>query len=109
MRVVSDHRRSQRRKNRLLDGFKRMLPNNVATPYENAAHAEAGRVLLSALDALGEEQRATFVMADLEDMSAPEIADVMNVNLNTVYSRLRSARQSVAAHMQRLRGERDGE
>jgi RNA polymerase sigma-70 factor (ECF subfamily) len=109
MRVVSDHRRSRRRKNRLLDGIQRMIPRAVTTPYEHAAHAEAGRSLLRALDALGEEQRATFVMADLEDMSAPEIASVLDVNLNTVYSRLRAARRAVASQMEPLRREVDGE
>lgn len=105
LRVVSDHRRSQRRKNRLLDGIKRMLPKSVATPYERAAHAEDGRALLSALEALSEEQRVAYVMADLEDMSAPEIASLLDLNVNTVYSRLRSARRAVALHLQRLREE----
>jgi RNA polymerase sigma-70 factor (ECF subfamily) len=45
---------------------------------------------------LTEEQRATFVMADLTELSAPEIAAVLDANLNTVYSRLRSARQTVS-------------
>jgi RNA polymerase sigma-70 factor (ECF subfamily) len=33
-----------------------------------------------------------FVLAELEQMSAPEIATLLGVPLNTVYSRLRLAR-----------------
>lgn len=96
LRVVRDHRRSRRRKTRLLDSVKRMLTGTAPTPYDHAAHAERGRVLLSALDTLPDEQREVFVMADLEELSAPEIASVLNVNLNTVYSRLRTARRELA-------------
>jgi RNA polymerase sigma-70 factor (ECF subfamily) len=34
----------------------------------------------------------TFVMAELEDLSVPEIAARLHANVNTTYSRLRSAR-----------------
>ena len=100
LRVISDHRRARRRRSRLLDSVTRMFSPGVSTPFDHAAHAEGGRALLAALDTLSDEQRATFVMADLEEMSAPEIAAVLNVNLNTVYSRLRSARQAVSRRLQ---------
>jgi RNA polymerase sigma-70 factor (ECF subfamily) len=105
MRVVSDHRRSRRRKQRLLDVVQRLIPVAVATPYDQVAHAADGRSLLRALDALGEEQRATFIMADLEGMTVPEIAAVLNVNLNTVYSRLRAARRDVNRRLEGVRRE----
>jgi RNA polymerase sigma-70 factor (ECF subfamily) len=96
LRVVSDHRRSRRRKTRLLDCVQRMFTGTVATPFDQTAHAERGRALMTALDSLNDDQRAVFVMADLEELSAPEIASVLKLNLNTVYSRLRSARREVA-------------
>jgi RNA polymerase sigma-70 factor (ECF subfamily) len=105
MRVVSDHRRSRRRKSRLLEGVKHSPPNNIATPYDQTAHKEQSKSLLQALDALNEAQRATFVMADLEDLSVPEIADVLKVNMNTVYSRLRAARREVSRQLERARRE----
>lgn len=101
LRVVSDHRRSRRRKTRLLDSVKRMFNGPVATPFDHTAHAERGRALMLALEQLSDEQRAVFVMADLEELSAPEIAQVLSVNLNTVYSRLRSARREVATCLAR--------
>jgi RNA polymerase sigma-70 factor, ECF subfamily len=33
-----------------------------------------------------------FVLAEIEGMTAPEIAAALHINVNTVYSRLRAAR-----------------
>jgi RNA polymerase sigma-70 factor, ECF subfamily len=41
---------------------------------------------------LDEDQRAVFMLAEIEGHTAPEIADMLSVKLNTVYSRLRLAR-----------------
>lgn len=46
-----------------------------------------------ALATLDDTKREVFVFACVEGMSAPEIADVIGVPLNTVYSRLRVAKQ----------------
>ncbi len=46
-----------------------------------------------ALSALDDSKREVFVLACIEGMSAPEIADVTGVPVNTVYSRLRVAKQ----------------
>jgi RNA polymerase sigma-70 factor (ECF subfamily) len=39
-----------------------------------------------------DERREVFVLAELEEMSVPDIADAVGANVNTVYSRLRAAR-----------------
>jgi RNA polymerase sigma-70 factor (ECF subfamily) len=39
------------------------------------------------------ERRAVLIMHELDEMTAQEIADVLSIPLNTVYSRLRIARQ----------------
>ena len=57
-------------------------------------HAEALRQLDALLDELDEDKRVVFVLAELEQMSVPEIAQTLNVNVNTVYSRLRAARMT---------------
>ena len=46
----------------------------------------------SALNGLSDEKREVFVLAEIEQMSAPEIAAITFTPLNTVYSRLRAAR-----------------
>lgn len=53
---------------------------------------EAATLVERFLDSLDEDQRAVFVLAQLEGLTAPEIAEALGVNPNTVYSRLRAAR-----------------
>ncbi len=69
---------------------------------EAAARAEAVKTLYEVLDGLEPEKRAVFVMAELEEMTAPEIAGVTGTPLNTVYSRLRSARADFEAGLRRV-------
>jgi RNA polymerase sigma-70 factor (ECF subfamily) len=70
---------------------------------ESASRAEAVRTLYEILDGLEPDKRDVFVMAELEEMTAPEIAEIAGVPLNTVYSRLRAARQDFDAAIKRRR------
>ncbi|HWB75093.1 MAG TPA: sigma-70 family RNA polymerase sigma factor [Nannocystaceae bacterium] len=63
---------------------------------------ERASIVARFLDGLDEEQRAVFVLAQLEGATAPEIAAALGVNLNTVYSRLRTARARFARAMERV-------
>ncbi|MCC6877952.1 MAG: sigma-70 family RNA polymerase sigma factor [Sandaracinaceae bacterium] len=91
LRVVSDYRRSLRRKGGLAP-LPESLPDSGDTPDRRAERQQAVALLHRLLDTLDDDKRAVFVLAELEQMSAPEIADALSVNLNTVYSRLRAAR-----------------
>lgn len=55
-----------------------------------------------ALEALDDDKREAFVLAHVEQMSAPEIAEITGVPLNTVYSRIRAARLAFSAEVARL-------
>jgi RNA polymerase sigma-70 factor, ECF subfamily len=57
----------------------------------------------AALAALSDEQREVFVLSRIEQMSAPEIVEVVDIPLNTVYSRLRAARLAFEAEVVRLK------
>lgn len=72
-------------------------------PDERAQNAEGVRLVHAILDELDDEQREVFVLAELEELSAPEIAEVLGAKLNTVYSRLRLARAAFAEAAARLR------
>jgi RNA polymerase sigma-70 factor, ECF subfamily len=106
-RVVGDYRRSARRK-----------PSEPIGNFEPEAHANSAadaqlernedtRLLYSLLDELEPEKREVFVLAELEQISGPEIAAALGENLNTVYARLRAARMAfeaaVARHQARNR------
>ncbi|HXU60160.1 MAG TPA: sigma factor-like helix-turn-helix DNA-binding protein, partial [Polyangia bacterium] len=73
--------------------------------HECAVKQQAARFVDAFLRDLNEDQRDVFVLAELEQLSAPEIVSVLGVPLNTVYSRLRLARvefgKAVARHRAR--------
>jgi len=99
-RIARKHR--PQRVNEELDGDVLVDPH-ARTPHDLTLEEEARRVLYRLLSALEEERRAVFILAELEGMSAPEIAEALGVKLNTVYSRLRLARADFEAHVQRYR------
>lgn len=54
---------------------------------------EAAELVHRFLAELPEDQRDVFILAELEGMAAPEISEALGgLNVNTVYTRLRSAR-----------------
>lgn len=77
----------------------------AANPDEDAGRAEAMRLVDHLLDGLDEAKRAVFVLAELEQMSMPEIAEALQIPLNTAYSRLRLARQEFRAAAARHRAQ----
>jgi RNA polymerase sigma-70 factor, ECF subfamily len=77
-------------------------------PEERAARREAAQVIRTALDAMDEDKRMTFLLADVEGMSIPEVAECQGVNLNTAYARLRAARQRVTKAVERHRAREEG-
>jgi RNA polymerase sigma-70 factor, ECF subfamily len=67
------------------------------SPLEQASNSEALRIIDRFLATIDEDKRDVFILAELEQMSAPEIASALSIKLNTVYSRLRAARQAFTA------------
>lgn len=99
-RVASDARRSVKRR-----GVPEPMDDSLAyggtAPDTAAERNEAARQLAQLLEALDDDKRAVFVLAELEQMSAPEIAEALGVNLNTVGSRLRAARAAFEKALER--------
>jgi RNA polymerase sigma-70 factor (ECF subfamily) len=107
LRVVREHRRSLRRKS-LHGNGPQTDPETLADdrergPDESTARAEAARLLQRWLDQLDDEKREVFVLAELEQMTAKEIAEVTGTNKSTIYSRLRSARLEFERAAERCR------
>jgi RNA polymerase sigma-70 factor, ECF subfamily len=99
LRVAKDHRRRRERK-RDGDPLSDTLPDASPSPAEAAEQSEAAALFVQLLETLDENKRDVFVMCELEGMSMPEMASVLGVNQNTLYSRVRAAR---AAFEQALR------
>lgn len=93
-RVAADHRRSRDRHARKLAALPELVgPRPID---ERVDDHERLRAVAAAIAALSPDRRAVYTLAELEDMSAPEIAEALELKLNTVYSKLRRARHDVA-------------
>jgi RNA polymerase sigma-70 factor (ECF subfamily) len=108
MNVARKALRTQKRRG--AEGLPDVLRDSTSlSPQEALAQAEAVRLVYELLDELTQEKREVFILAELEEMPAPQIAEAIGVPVNTVYSRLRLARQNFSAalqHRQALEGRR---
>jgi RNA polymerase sigma-70 factor (ECF subfamily) len=93
-RVAAARRRSLERHHRRLAALPE--PQDVRNIEGTADARHRLERIATAIDALSPERREVFVLAELEGMRPPEIADVLGCNLNTVYSRLRRAREDLS-------------
>ncbi len=107
--VASEARRSIRRKSpHLGKPDARTDPDTLTAAAEHrpdrlAERSSENRTLHAVLDRLDDDQREVFVLAELEQFTAPEIAESLGINVNTVYSRLRLARLAFAEAAARYR------
>lgn len=107
-RVAHDHRRRIGRKERTEELPEAVVDPRGATPAGDVERAEAVRALHEILAAMSDDKREVFVLAELEQMTVPEIADAIGANLNTVYSRLRAARAAFDAAVARRLARQQG-
>lgn len=94
MRVVRAQRRTAWRHQRRVDA---LAAAPIEAPRDPIEQRDAQRLLLTLLDQLDDDKRAVYVLAELEGMTAVEIAEGLGSNVNTIYTRLRSARQQLRA------------
>jgi len=71
------------------------LTDRSDSPFDTVAHHEVQKRVDAELRKLPEPYRTTLILRDLEDMSYEEIADVLQVSLGTVKSRLTRGRQAL--------------
>jgi RNA polymerase sigma-70 factor, ECF subfamily len=106
--IARDHRRRRRRKDPRQHGLIPLRADEEVAdprqgPGELAERSAAARLIHEVLQDLDDTKREIFVLADLEQMTAPEIAEALELPLNTVYSRLRRARSDFEEALMRRR------
>jgi RNA polymerase sigma-70 factor (ECF subfamily) len=97
LRVASDVRRTlgRRREVSVDEGDDGEEPRSLVPPPDELAHQKHLRVLLDGvLAAMPEDLRVVFVLFELEEMSTPEIAALLEIPVGTAASRLRRAREA---------------
>lgn len=98
-RVASRYRRKAAGERR----HEPLVEAEVTAPTSSTLeHAEAVAIVARLLAGLAPEQAVVFVLAELEQWRAPEIAEELGVNVNTVYTRLRAARRELDRLLRRL-------
>jgi len=101
--VISHRRRSGRIKFQSLSGLEELPPTQAAaltraagkpgpSPQAAVVAAETKRRIEDALGQLDDQMRLVVVLRDVEDMEYSQMADVLNVPVGTVKSRLHRAR-----------------
>lgn len=68
------------------------LPDAASVGSSATERRERIRLLYELMASLDAPKREVFVLSELEQMTGPEIAEIVGLPLNTVYSRLREAR-----------------
>ena len=88
-RVASSHRRKTtgERTEVLVDE-----PAGAADTFAALSRAQAAATVMSILERMDEDKRIVFALVELEQLSVPEVARMLELKLNTAYSRLRLAR-----------------
>jgi RNA polymerase sigma-70 factor, ECF subfamily len=71
------------------------------SPFEQFAHAELRVVVEEALTHVAEPYRTAVILRDLEDMSYEEIAEVLQISLGTVKSRITRGRDALRRKLTR--------
>lgn len=101
-RVASDfRRRAVHRREQVTDEVEG--PPRAPRQEAELEANDARRLVRRALEGLDQDRRAVFVLCDLEGYKVPEIAELLEVPLNTAYSRLRLARRDFEAAVRALR------
>jgi len=103
-RTASSHRRARKPDEGLRAVQAELEPSlgpSPATPHDLVEHNAQLQLLSSLLDELDEPKREVFMLAELQEMPVPEIAEALDIPVNTAYSRLRAARGAFEAGLAR--------
>jgi RNA polymerase sigma-70 factor (ECF subfamily) len=94
-RVAANHRRTVRRKLSVLSPLGESVSSNEPTPHAHAEALDAADVVQRFVAGLQPSWRAVFMLAVLEDLPGAEVAALLNLPVNTVYSRVHTLRDEL--------------
>ncbi|MBX3217363.1 MAG: sigma-70 family RNA polymerase sigma factor [Labilithrix sp.] len=103
LRAAAAHRRLARHRLQVQEETAPETAADGPLPDAELAADQDRRLVLAALDAIDPHRRPVFVMYDLEEFTVAEIAEALSIPVNTVYSRLRVAREEFREQVARLR------
>ncbi|HEX3852063.1 MAG TPA: sigma-70 family RNA polymerase sigma factor [Polyangiaceae bacterium] len=110
-RVASNHRRALRTQTAagiVIGSYGETAESREPTPFEHLKTNADLVLLASLLNELDEPKREVFALVEIDELTVPEVADILEIPLNTAYSRLRAARQTFEAAVARRREQNKG-
>jgi RNA polymerase sigma-70 factor (ECF subfamily) len=106
VRTAGTVRRNLRRRQRWVETSPADAPSLEPTPEEELERRQALAFLDEVLDGLPDDLRVVFVLCEIEELTAAEVAGVEQIPVGTVASRLRRARKEFAERLRRLQAQR---
>lgn len=102
VRVASDYRRSARVRREIPHGEVPEPGNAFGQMDQYEQNAQRQR-LLRALERVEEDKRTAFVLYEVEELTLAEVSEALGVPLQTVYSRIKSAREALRRELEQDR------
>ncbi len=96
-RVAGAYRRTASRKTDRQQAIDDVVLASADDTFAALSRAQAAAAVAAVLDTFDEDKRIIFTLVELEQMSIPDVAELLGINLNTAYSRLRLARRAFEA------------
>ena len=83
-------------------GLADILPDRCRSPFELTADHETRAMIEVALTRINPVFRSAVVLRDIEDLSYEEIADVLQISLGTVKSRILRGREALRVELEAM-------
>jgi RNA polymerase sigma-70 factor (ECF subfamily) len=98
--TAANHRRGERRKGAPLSPLQDDLESREPGPQQQAEASQLANEIQTFCAELDESRRSVFVLGLLEEVPPAEIAELLAIPVNTVYSRLRALRQALKERLE---------
>lgn len=105
--VASNYKRGRERERARLEVVSPPT-SSLPDPEVDAERREAAAFVRTFLGELDADKREVFELVEIEGLPVPEVAELLALNLNTTYSRLRLARQAFARAVATRRSDAEG-
>jgi RNA polymerase sigma-70 factor, ECF subfamily len=102
-RVAANHRRKSRDRGATEHEIA-LVADPSSGPEDRMREEQMLTILARALDGLAFEERAAFVLYDIDGARGEEVAQTLNLPLSTAYKRIKSAREHVQHQLALHRG-----
>ena len=88
--------------------MQRQIADEGETPEESLLREERKSELLQALDTLSEEHKAAVILRDIRGLSYEEVAEIVDLPMGTVKSRISRARNQLKNEILKIRERNEG-